>query len=96
MIAVEVKQRTEAAEIFADAGEDERAAKEIAEREVLQRYLPEPLSDADLATLVADVISAGGYSTKKDRGAAIKDVIARADGRVDGRTASATVGQALG
>ncbi len=95
LIAIQVKQRTEAAEIFEGAGEQERADKEIAERVVLQRYLPEPLSDTELETLVADVISEGGYSSKKDMGAAIKDVMARADGRVDGRRVSAVVGPAL-
>jgi len=95
LIAVEVKQRTEAAEIFEQAGEKERADKEVAERAVLQRYLPEPLSDDELAALVADVIAQGGYTTKKDMGAAIKDVMARAEGRVDGRSASAVIGPAL-
>jgi len=98
LIAIQVKQRTEAAEIFEGAGEQERADKEIAERVVLQGYLPdlpEPLSEEELEALVADVIAQGGYSSKKDMGAAIKDVMARADGRVDGRRVSAVVGPAL-
>lgn len=95
LIATEVKQRTEAAEIFSEAGEQGRAAAELAEREVLQSYLPEPLSSAELDSLVAEVIRSGGYSTKKDMGAAIKDVMARAEGRADGRTVSAAVGKAL-
>jgi uncharacterized protein YqeY len=95
LIATEIKQRNEAAEIFADANEEERAAKERAERAVLQAYLPEPLSTDELETLVAAVIAEGGYTTKKDMGAAIKEVIAQADGRVDGKTVSGAVGKAL-
>jgi len=95
LIATEIKQRNEAAEIFADANEEERAAKERAERAVLQAYLPEPLSTDELETLVAAVIAEGGYTTKKDMGAAIKEVMAQADGRVDGKTASGAVGKAL-
>ncbi len=95
LIATEVKQRTEAAEIYIEAGEAERAANELAEREVLQSYLPEPLSEAELGELVASVIADGGYTTKKDMGAAIKEVMARAEGRADGKTVSAAVGQAL-
>ena len=95
LIATEIKQRNEAAEIFADANEEERAAKERAERAVLQAYLPEPLSTDELETLVAAVIAEGGYTTKKDLGAAIKEVMAQADGRVDGKTASGAVGKAL-
>ena len=95
LLATEVKQRTEAAEIFADAGEADRAAAELSEREILQAYLPEPLDAEALDALVDDVISEGGYSTKKDMGAAIKAVMARAEGRADGRTVAAAVGAAL-
>lgn len=95
LIATEVKQRTEAAEIFAEAGESEREAVEVAEREVLQSYLPEPLSADELDAIVAKVMADGGYTTKKDMGSAIKDVMALADGRADGRTVSGAVGKAL-
>ena len=95
LIATEVKQRTEAAEIFTEAGEADRAATELAERDVLQSYLPEPLDADALEALVATVIADGGYTTKKDMGAAIKDVMATAGGRADGRTVSAAVGAAL-
>ena len=95
LIATEIKQRNEAAEIFAEANETERAAKEIAERDVLQAYLPEPLSVDELDALVSAVIVKGGYTTKKDMGAAIKEVMERAAGRVDGKTVSGAVGKAL-
>ena len=95
IITTQVKQRTEAAEIFEGAGETDRYEAEVAEREVLQAYLPEPLAADELDALVTAVISEGGYSTKKDMGAAIKEDMARADGRADGRTVSAAVGQAL-
>jgi uncharacterized protein YqeY len=95
LIATEIKQRTEAAEIFADAGEAERAAKEVAEREVLQGYMPEQLSSEEVDALVAQVIADAGYSTKKDMGSAIKDVMAKASGAVDGKTVSQAVGKAL-
>lgn len=95
LIATEIKQRNEAAEIFADAGEGDRQANELAERDILQTYLPEPLSADELDALVSAVITEGGYTTKKDMGAAIKEVMARADGRADGKTVSGAVGKAL-
>ena len=95
LIATEVKQRTEAFEIYEEAGEAERAAVEAAERDVLQAYLPEPLSDDELSALVASVMADEGYETKKDMGAAIKDVMAQAQGRVDGKRVSGAVGAAL-
>lgn len=91
LIATEVKQRTEAAEIYEEAGDADRAGVEIAERAILQEYLPEPLSDSDLEAMVSEVITAGGYSTKKDMGAAIKDVMAQAQGRAEGKRISQLV-----
>ena len=63
---------------------------------MLQTYLPEPLSPEELDELVSAVISEGGYTTKKDMGAAIKEVMSRAAGRAEGRAVSSAVGQALG
>lgn len=96
IIASEVKQRNEAAEIYVGAGETDRYQTEIDERDVLQTYLPEPLSPEELDELVSAVISEGGYTTKKDMGAAIKEVMSRAAGRAEGRAVSSAVGQALG
>lgn len=95
ILASEVKQRNEAAEIFVGAGETDRYQKEMDEREVLQAYLPEPLSPEELDAIVTQVIEDGGYTTKKDMGAAIKQVMAKAAGRADGRAVSAAVGKAL-
>ena len=95
IIASEVKKRNEAAEIFQGAGEADRYQKEIDERNVLQTYLPEPLSAEELDELVAGVIADGGYSEKKDMGKVIKEVMAQAAGRAEGRVVSAAVGKAL-
>lgn len=95
IIATEVKQRTEAAEIFAEAGETEREGIEVAEREVLQAYLPEQLSSDELDAIVSEVIADGGYTTKKDMGTAIKEVMAKVGERADGKTISGAVGKAL-
>ena len=85
----------EAAEIYVGAGETARYQNEVDEREVLQAYLPEPLSPEELDELVASVIANGGYTSKKDMGKAIKEVMAKAAGRADGRAVSAAIGQAL-
>ena len=95
LIATEVKQRTEAFEIYEEAGEADRAGVEAAEREVLQAYLPEQLSSDELEALVTAVITEGGYESKKDMGTAIKEVMARAEGRADGKAISAIVGRSL-
>ena len=95
IIASEVKKRNEAAEIFAGAGETSRYQVEVDERDVLQTYLPEPLTEDELDELVSAVITEGGYSEKKDMGTVIKEVMARSAGRAEGRAVSAAVGKAL-
>ena len=58
----EAKKRREAAEAFGSAGRTEQAEREQAEGEVLAGYLPSQLEDADLAAIVADVITRTGAS----------------------------------
>jgi len=95
LIATEVKQRTEAADIYTEAGDETRAGVEVAERTILQEYLPEPLGDEELEAIVTEAIAAGGYSSKKDMGSAIKDVMAKVSGRADGKRVSQLVGNLL-
>src|SRR5699024_4056508 len=52
VLAKEVRKRNEAAEVYAAAGRAELAGTERAEAAVLRRYLPEPLTDEELAVLV--------------------------------------------
>jgi hypothetical protein len=80
----EAKKRREAATAFADAGRAEQAAKETAEGEVLDRYLPRQLSDADLAEVVAGALAAGGYSGPGRIGPAMKAAQAAVAGRAEG------------
>jgi hypothetical protein len=56
----EAKKRREAAEAFSGAGRAEQAEREQAEGEVLADYLPAQLEDADLAAIVADVVTRTG------------------------------------
>ncbi len=91
IVAREAKKRDEAATAFADAGREEQAAKERAEGEVLARYLPQPLTEAELEELVARVLDAGGFTTPKDMGPAMKAVQAEVAGRADGKVVSGLV-----
>lgn len=91
VIKREAKKRDEAAAAFADAGREEQAARERAEGEILARYLPAPLTDAELEELVTRVLEAGGFSSPQDMGPAMKAVQAEVAGRRDGRSVSALV-----
>ena len=65
--------------------------KEEAEIKVLQTYLPQPLSDADLDTLIAECIEAAGAMSVKDLGKVMGVIKTRAAGRVDMSTVSTRV-----
>jgi len=92
----EAKKRREAAEAFAGAGRAEQADREEAEGGVLAAYLPAQLDDADLAALVADVITRTGASDMKDMGKVMGPVQGAVAGRADGARVAAEVRRQLG
>ncbi|MFO7280471.1 MAG: GatB/YqeY domain-containing protein [Thermoanaerobacterales bacterium] len=85
VLAREAKRREEAAAAFTEAGRTDRAEAELAERDVLARYLPQPLTDEELAALVDEVLAAEGLDSPKQMGQAMKAVMARVAGRAEGR-----------
>ena len=91
----EVKKRHDAVEQYTAGARPDLAAKENAEVAVLQSFLPQPLTPEELESLVRAVIQELGATDKKQMGAVMKAVQARAAGRADGKTISAVVGQLL-
>ncbi|HVU91605.1 MAG TPA: GatB/YqeY domain-containing protein, partial [Jatrophihabitans sp.] len=80
---------------FDGAGRAELADRERAEQAVLDRYLPAPLSDAELGELVAAAIAESGASTPRDMGAVMKLVQPKVAGRADGKRVSDEVRRRL-
>jgi len=95
VLTKESKKRREAATAFADAGRTEQSAKERAEGEVIERYLPKPLTDVEIAELVAGALEAGGFSTKAQMGPAMKAAQAAVAGRAEGGRVAAEVRRRL-
>jgi hypothetical protein len=95
VLAREAKKRREAAEAFDGAGRTELAGRERAEGEVLDRYLPAQLSDAELAQLIDAAITQTGASSPRDIGAVMKIVVPQVAGRADGRRVSNEVRRRL-
>jgi uncharacterized protein YqeY len=92
----EAKRRREAADAFAGAGRAEQADRERAEGEVVADYLPAQLEDADLAALVADVITRTGASGMRDMGRVMGAANAAVAGRAEGGRVAAEVRRQLG
>jgi uncharacterized protein len=92
----EAKKRREAAEAFAGAGRVEQAERERAEEGVIATYLPAQLEDADLAAIVADVVTSTGASGMRDMGKVMGAVQGRVAGRAEGGRVAAEVRRQLG
>ena len=86
-----VKHGKDALAQFRDGGRADLVAKEEAELKVLQTYLPQPLSEAELDTFIAECIDAAGATGVKDLGKVMGVIKTRAAGRVDMSTVSARV-----
>jgi uncharacterized protein YqeY len=92
----EVKKRSESIEAFGSAGRTELAEKERAERDVLQPFAPEQLSDAEVDALIDEAISSTEASSMKEMGAVMGAVMASAKGKVDGSLVQRKVRERLG
>jgi uncharacterized protein YqeY len=86
-----VKQRKDSASIFSEQGRADLADPEIAEAAVIDQFLPEQLSEADVAIMVADAIATIGASSMADMGKVMGIVNAKAAGRTDGKTISTII-----
>ena len=91
-----IKQRREAIAQFEAGGRADLVAKEAAELAILQAYLPEQLSDAEIDALVAAAISETGASSVKDMGKVMALVKTRAAGRADMGVVGARIKARLG
>jgi uncharacterized protein len=91
----ERKRRLEAASQFRDGGRPELADQEEAEAELISGYMPAELGDEELDAIVAAAIAETGASSPKYMGQVMKVVMAKSEGRADGKRASARVREAL-
>lgn len=92
----ERKKRVEAAEAYEQAGRAEQAASERFEAELIEGYLPQQLSDAELGELVDAAIAETGASEQKQMGQVMSALMPKVGGRADGKRVSAAVRQKLG
>ena len=91
----ERKRRRDAEQQYRDAGRDELAAQEASEAELIEGYLPQQLSDAELDALVRDAIAATGATSPREMGRVIGQVKGAAAGRADGGRIAARVKEVL-
>jgi uncharacterized protein YqeY len=91
----ERKRRLEAAEAYRDGGREELAAAEEREAELISGYLPEQISDGELAAIVGDAVAESGATSPSEMGKVMALVMPQVKGRADGRRVSAAVKEKL-
>jgi uncharacterized protein len=90
-----VKQRRESADIYRTNGRDDRAAVEEAEIAVIERFLPQQLSDAEAEAAIRDIVAETGASSMKDMGRVMALVKERLGASIEPARASSLVKAAL-
>jgi uncharacterized protein len=91
----ERKRRVEAAEGFRAGGAEDRAEAEERELEVLEEFMPEPLSEEELEEIVDNVIAEVGATSLRDLGRVMADVMPQVSGRAEGSAVSQLVREKL-
>jgi uncharacterized protein YqeY len=91
-----IKSRQESAEIYEKAGRNELATQEREEIAIIQSFLPQPLSEAEVETAIAAAIAETGAASIKDMGKVVGALKAKYAGRMDIGKASAAVKAKLG
>jgi uncharacterized protein len=81
------KQRKESIEVYERTGRPDLAAGEKAELAILEAYLPQAMSDAELEAAIRGIAQEKGFSSGKDVGLLMKELMARHRGRADGKRA---------
>lgn len=86
-----VKQRKDSAAIFNDQGRADLADPEIAQAEVISKFLPEQMSEEAIAIVVDEVVASTGAQGMKDMGKVMGQVNSKLAGKADGKTISTIV-----
>ncbi len=86
-----IKQRKDAAQIFAGQNRAELAENELAEAAVIQRYLPAQLSDEELTAAIKAIIAETGATSLKEMGKVIGIASKQLAGKTEGRLISEKV-----
>ena len=91
IIQKQVKQRKDSAAIFTEQGRSDLAKQELEQIAILEKFLPEALSEDAIEKIILDVIEKTGASGMRDMGKVMRLVSMELAGRADGKTISGIV-----
>lgn len=95
VVASQVKQKRGVIDEFLKGGRDDLADEAKAEIAILEKYLPEQLTEDEIKKIIQDVISEVGATSMKDMGKVMGQVTAKTKGRADGKIVSGFVKEFL-
>ena len=85
LLSQQAKQRRDSIEQFTNAGREELAQKEAQELVIIETYLPEQVSDEEVASIIDRIIADSGASTMKDLGKVMGPAMKELKGKADGK-----------
>jgi uncharacterized protein YqeY len=91
-----VKQRRESAAIYKEQNRKDLYDREVAEADVLEKYLPAKVSEEELTSIIKDIITRTGAGSPADFGKVMGAAVKELAGKADGKEISAIVKQLLG
>ena len=91
----EVKKRQESAELYQQGGSKQRADDELAEKRIIEQYLPKQLSESEIETLVGQVLAGIGNDSRPNIGTVMAQAKKEATGLMDGTTLARIVKEKL-
>jgi uncharacterized protein len=96
LLSQQAKQRRDSIEQFSNAGRDDLADKESQELAIIETYLPEQVSDEEVARVIDELIAASGATTMKDLGKVMGPAMKQLKGKADGKKIQELVKSKLG
>jgi uncharacterized protein YqeY len=95
LLASMVKRRRESIDMYVKGNRPELADKEAAEIRVLEAYLPQGMSEAEVEAIVRETVASAGAKGPADMGAVMKALMPRIAGRADGKMVNEIVRRIL-
>jgi uncharacterized protein len=96
LLSQQAKQRRDSIEQFTNAGRDDLVEKESQELAIIETYLPEQVSDEEVAKIIDELITSSGASTMKDLGKVMGPAMKQLKGKADGKKIQELVKSRLG
>ncbi len=96
LLVQQAKQRRDSIEQYGKAGRDDLVEQESQELAIIEEYLPKQLTDAEIMTVIAEIIAQVSAASPKDMGKVMGPAMKRLKGQADGKKVQALVKEKLG